>query len=147
ELKVEVRPAPADTDAETFIPVAPYGHEFQGYYDLFSWQNNHDTYIKAWAAPWKTLRLHADFHLFRLDEEQDAWYNAAGSVVQQDAGGTSGKQLGTELDLHAKWTCGDSLSFWTGWSHFWPGRFVNNTSGRSQGDFLFFQMELLFGSS
>ncbi|MCR4295831.1 MAG: alginate export family protein, partial [Elusimicrobia bacterium] len=33
---------PSDNKAQTFDPLYPFGHSYQGYQDLFSWKNGHD---------------------------------------------------------------------------------------------------------
>lgn len=138
---------PNDGKRETFTPVAPFGHAYQGHYDIFAWQNGHDYYLKAKVSPMKKCTAHADFHFFRLAEDKDAWYNAGGAVLRRDPTGNSGKNIGRELDLYLKCTVFDHLKIWTGWSHFWDGSYVGRTGGGGQGDFFFFQMELFFGSN
>ena len=103
--------------------------------------------MKAKVSPFEKFTAHADLHFFRLAEDEDAWYNAGGAVLRRDPTGSSGENIGRELDLYLKCTVFDRLEIWTGWSHFWDGSYVGRTGGGGQGDFLFFQMELFFGSS
>ncbi|MFN0058493.1 MAG: alginate export family protein [Planctomycetota bacterium] len=139
---------PVDGNENTFKPIAPFGHSYQGHYDIFAWQNGRDTYFKTLVAPFAAKRatVHADFHWFRLDAQRDAWYDAGGTAIRTASAGNQGRDIGRELDIYVKWASAEKrFAIWTGWSHFWAGNFVRGTGGGGQGDFLFFQMELFFG--
>ncbi|MCA8960459.1 MAG: alginate export family protein [Planctomycetes bacterium] len=138
---------PTDGDENTFKPIAPFGHAYQGHYDIFAWQNGHDYYAKAIVSPCALCTVHADFHHFILDEPEDSWYNAGGVAQRTDSTGRSGRTIGSELDLYVKGTVSKRLKVWAGWSHFWRGPYVRRTGGGDTGNFLFFQGELLFGKS
>lgn len=133
-----------DGDQETFMPIAPYGHAYQGHMDFFAWQNGTDTYLKVAASPCAGTTIHADYHMFSLDEEADAWYSASGSVIRPGAA-TADDEIGSEIDIYVKYG-NERMKLWTGWSHFMDGDFVDDTGGGSSGDFFFFQIEVFFGA-
>ncbi len=120
---------PADGRIETFDPLYPFGHFYQGFADVFSFKNGRDAafYLKAVPAEW--LSIHVDVHFFRLDEARDAWYNFAGAPLRRDPTGSAGKDVGREIDLHARWSVGKFVKFWGGVSRFFAGEFVRDTSG------------------
>lgn len=133
-----------DGDQETFTPIAPFGHAYQGHMDVFAWMNGRDTYFKVAMKPCAGASLHIDYHFFELDEEADAWYSAAGSMIRPGLA-TADNEIGSEIDLYVKYG-NERMKIWTGWSHFMDGDFVSDTGGGSAGDFVFFQVEVFFGA-
>ena len=66
---------------------------------------------------------------------------AGGVPIRRDLTGAAGDDVGTEIDLHARVSVGKHVTFWGGWSHFFPGSFVDDTPGSDKGmDWFFLQM-------
>lgn len=124
---------PADGDIQTFDPLFPFGHYYQGFADVFSFKNGRDLAVYLKVAPTPTLSIHLDVHAFRLDEETDAWYNFAGAVVRP-AAPAADDEVGREIDLHARLAVGKHLKFWGGVSRFFAGDFVEDTAGTAGTD-------------
>jgi hypothetical protein len=120
---------PADGRIETFDPLYPFGHFYQGFADVFSFKNGRDIAFYLKAVPVDSLSVHVDLHFFRLDEERDAWYNFAGARIRRDVTGSAGKDVGREVDLHARLAVGKFVKFWGGASRFFAGDFVRDTPG------------------
>lgn len=136
---------PTDGDRETFDPIFPFAHAYQGYADVFAWKNGADWKFTGSMKPDVKWILQADYHIFKLAEKKDAWYKSDGTAVRRDATGASGNAVGNELDLHAKYAYDDSLSFWMGYSRFFTGNFVRDTGGIDDDmDWLFLQMTVNF---
>ncbi|MBI4061082.1 MAG: alginate export family protein, partial [Elusimicrobia bacterium] len=72
---------PSDNKVQTFDPLYPFGHAYQGYQDIFSWRNGHDFKASASIDPRPDWRVQADFHHFRLHHAFDAWYDATGTAI------------------------------------------------------------------
>ncbi len=136
---------PTDGNKNTFDPIAPFGHVYQGHYDQFAWKNGYDYYVKTVVQCCEPVSFHTDYHHFKLDEHEDAWYAASGAALRRDATGMSGLTVGNELDVYLKTTVSKNLKVWTGWSHFWRSTYVKKSGGGDNGNFFFFQGELLFG--
>jgi hypothetical protein len=138
-------PDPTDGTIETFDPLFPFGHFYQGFADVFSFKNGRDLVIDLRVSPLEALSIHAAFHSFRLDEAVDAWYNFAGAPIRRDATGGAGDEVGHELDLHARLAVGKHVKFWGGWSRFFAGSYVEDTPGSDRDmEWLFLQMTVDF---
>ena len=138
-------PDPTDGTIETFDPLFPFGHLYQGTLDIMGFKNLREFVVYLKASPTDTLTLHADLHVFRLDEDVDAWYQDAGTVIRRDATGNAGDEVGEELDLHARLSVGKNVKFWGGWSRFFAGSFVDDTPGPHRDmNWVFLQMTVDF---
>lgn len=134
---------PLDDDTEQFQTLFPTNHLHYGYADLVGWSNMWDYRFGVSVRPRDDLTLTADWHHFLLDDADGGWINAGGAQVRGGQPGAS-KHLGEELDLTAKWTPTKPLSLLAGWSHFFPGGFVDDTGRDRSADFLYLQARLVF---
>ena len=130
---------PSDNIAQTFDPLFPFQHFYQGYQDIFAWKNGHAFKAGVSVDPKPDWRAQADLHHFRLHHSFDSWYDAAGSSLARSATGSAGKDIGTELDLHVKGRFRGVIGLWFGYSRFFAGSFVKATTGRGDRDWGFFQ--------
>ncbi|MCA9322396.1 MAG: alginate export family protein, partial [Planctomycetes bacterium] len=80
---------------------------------------------------------------FILDSDNDAWYNAGGAAMRRVGGGVS-NTVGWELDIHAKHDLNDATKLWFGYSHFFPGNYVDQTGPDPATDWVYFQMTIAF---
>lgn len=135
---------PADGDRGTFDAPYPFGHAYQGYADVFSWKNGHSLSLKLSVKPEDAVSIHADGHLFRLDEERDAWYGASGSAIRRDTTGDADRNVGSEIDLHVRWGVTKEVKVWAGWSHFFAGPYVDDTGRDRDMDWVFLQATIDF---
>ena len=139
---------PTDGKHETFDPLFPYGHYYQGIQDTFSWKNGQDLTFKIDLYPPLPLRLtHAEFqyHAFWLSEEKDGWFNAGLAQIRRDPTGSSGKFVGHEVDFTFKYPLVTPFAvLWVGYSHFFPGDFVRETGDEPGRDFVFSQLAVTF---
>ena len=134
---------PTDGNAETFNPLYPFGHYFQGFLDIFAWRNGHDLVLRLSAKPSKDWWVQAAFHYFLLDSDRDAWYNAGGAPIRRVGGGVS-NEVGAELDIHAKYNLNAATKLWFGYSHFFAGNYVEDTGDSPDTDWVYFQMTINF---
>ena len=135
---------PNDNQVQTFDPLFPFGHFYQGYQDVFSWKNGHDYKGSVSVDPKPGWRLQADYHYFQLARSFDAWYDASSAVIARDVTGAAGKNVGSEIDLHVKGKFRELIALWFGYSRFFAGSFVRTTTGRGDRDWAFFQAALNF---
>lgn len=127
---------PTDGDVETFNQLFPFGHWFLGNIDVVGRQNIIDLHASAGAWPVaKTIRVHADFHIFRLADDDDALYNAGGSVLR--AGNGSENEVGTELDLTLLYKMNRHTSVLVGYNHFFAGDLIEQTGPSDDVDFFY----------
>jgi hypothetical protein len=139
---------PTDGQRNTFDPLFPFGHLYQGVQDIFGWKNGQDLALRAkllFPKDWRVADVELQYHFFWLASRKDAWYNAALQTLRVDPTGTSGNTVGQELDLTLRYLlvpgCAD-LSF--GYSHFFPGDFVKNTGREVSRDFVYAQLAVNF---
>ena len=136
---------PSDNKVQTFDPLYPFGHSYQGYQDIFSWKNGHDFKGSVSVDPKPDWRVQADYHHFRLHHAFDAWYDATGAaIVARSATGAPGKDIGNELDLHVKGKFREVITLWFGYSRFFAGSYVKATTTRGDRDWGFFQAAFNF---
>lgn len=132
---------PTDGKIKTFDPLFPFGHFYQGFADVFAFKNGSDFTVTFKVAPEESLSFHLDYHIFRLDQEEDAWYNAAGTAIRRDATGSSGDEIGSELDFHVRFAATKNVKLWAGWSHVFAGSYIEDTPG-SDRDMNWFFLQL-----
>ncbi len=136
--------APGDNQVQTFDPLFPFGHSYQGYQDVFAWKNGHAVKASASIDPKADWRVQADFHHFRLHRAADSWFDATGTQLARSAAGAAGRDVGRELDVHVKGKFRGSVALWFGWSRFFAGSYVRATTGRGDRDWGFAQAAFNF---
>lgn len=139
---------PNDGDHETFDPLFPFGHNYQGIQDVFSWKNGQDLSANLKVIPprdTRILEIEAQFHLFWLSEKEDGWFNAGLAQIRRDATGSSGNFVGSEIDVLFKYALVPSYAvLWAGYARFLPGDYVRATGKEPDRDFVFAQLNVSF---
>jgi hypothetical protein len=151
--------ATAASSEKTFSQLYPLGHAHLGYMDVHGYQNIEAHAVRLSAKPTKKLTLKADLWFFSADEEADAFYNVAGGVgrnggdqvVARNSDGTTqtisvDDEYGQELDLVAKYKLFQNVGVVGGYSHYWTGDWLEDTSdGRAPGmDWFWLQAAVKF---
>lgn len=116
-----------DSKVNTFNQYYPLGHKYLGFMDIIGRQNIEDVNFLFTLQPTEKVKLLAWYHIFNLQSDRDALYNAAGNPIYQDPTGGSGGQIGQELDLAVNWTVTPRVSMLFGYSHFWVGDYFDST--------------------
>ncbi|MGH7214857.1 MAG: alginate export family protein, partial [Tepidisphaeraceae bacterium] len=123
---------PGDEDLGTFNQLFPLGHAYFGYIDVVGRQNIVDLHpgleltLLQNRNKVKKLALRADYHLFWRYSDDDALYNAAGTVLRP-AGGSDEHFVGSEIDLLLNWQIDRHLAAYIGYSHLFAGDFIDET--------------------
>ncbi len=148
---------PADGKHETFDPLFPFGHYYQGHQDIFSWKNGQDLALKGTVVlpqmgKLNPIWLEVQYHFFWLSERRDGWYNAGLGLIRRNSSGSANPYVGQELDIHAKYTLLDlskpqapwpqKLWLWIGYSHFFPEDYVRETGPAPDRDFAYAQLQM-----
>jgi hypothetical protein len=89
------------------------------------------------------VTLRTDYHLFWRQSDDDALYNAAGGVQRAD-NGSDEMFVGSEIDLLLNWQIDRHWTFYTGYSHFFAGDFLQDTGPADDIDFLYAALQLTF---
>jgi hypothetical protein len=100
---------------------------FYGYCNLFFWANLWDKEIQVLLRPLDRLDLHVRGHAFSLASPRDAWYSTSLAVVRRDPGGTSGADLGGEVDVRGVLRARPGLELMAGVGYYQPGSYVSRT--------------------
>ncbi len=135
---------PTDNHVSTFNQLFPLGHAYFGYIDVVGRQNIHAAHVRIDLLPLKKTKVWLQFYSFWLDEKKDALYNAGGAPIRRDATGGSGTYVGSELDIVAKYQLDRHSSILAGYSHFWPGQFIEDTGSHKAIDFVYLQYQFTF---
>ena len=124
---------------QTYKQVSPTQHAHNGYMDVTSWQNIIDHQLHLNFKPTKKLVVDVKTHFFELDQESDNWYHVGGTAVNRagadtftdfSTGGTSDvdDELGQEIDITLKYKMFENFGVVAGYSHFFAGDFIEDTS-------------------
>jgi Alginate export len=111
----------------TFQQQFPFGHYYFGYLDLVGRQNIQDVSAQAAFYPTNWITGIVQFHRFWLAEAGDALYNAAGKVIRNDPTGSSGRDVGCEVDFALSFHLSTHSDFLLGWSKLFRGDYIVNT--------------------
>lgn len=135
---------PADDKVQSFDPLFPFGHSYQGFQDVFSWKNGHALKLSASGTPVPGTTVALDYHYFRTAQARDAWYNASMAALARDNAGLSGNEVGHEVDFHVRTPVRGALKLWFGVSHFFASSYVRAKAGGKDRDWAFLQATLDF---
>jgi hypothetical protein len=122
---------------KTFKQISPTQHAHNGYMDVVGWQNVRDHQIHFSVKPTKKLAVDVKAHFFELDQESDDWYSVGGTVRRAgsdqfiDKNGTTqdtDDELGQEIDVTLKYKLFENFGVVAGYSHFFAGDFIEDTS-------------------
>lgn len=135
---------PRDNAHETFNQLYPTGHAFLGYADLVARENVISPNLNFSFKPVKDISVKLTWYHFWLDSSLDALYNAGAIPIRRNISGSSGNDVGDELDATINWQVDAHSAVLIGWSHFWPSNFIE-TSGQSRdADYVYLQYQFRF---
>lgn len=133
----------SDNKMTTFDNLYPTNHLFYGYIDFVSLQNINVYHVQFSAKPTKKLKLQADLRDMYLDTYKDSYYNVARNVARTASSPVS-THLGNEVDLTADYKFNDYVAAQIGYSHFIAGRYLKQTGGHDNANFVYVQTVFSF---
>jgi hypothetical protein len=143
---------PSDDDAHAFDPL--FGaRRFDlmptGIFGPFRRTNILSPGVRFGLQPTKTVRLDLKVRHWRLDEGRDTFAGSTGpgGATLSDPSGDAGRDLGTDLELRARWQAREWLDFDLGYDHWWKGRFLDDvaaTQTRGDADYFYVQSRMRF---
>lgn len=134
---------PNDGDNGTFDNLYPTNHMHYGYLDFFSWRNMHNAETNLSFYPVKPIKIYIGAHAFWLMENEDNWYKSNGKVIRY-ADPAAGSYVGSQIDVKAVWKISKNVEVEGGYSHFFPGDFVDDTGDDEQASKGYFMATLKF---
>lgn len=136
-------PDPNNTgQRRTFHQLFQFGHYYYGFIDVTGGQNIRDWNVQAYAFPANWLLAGVQYHVFRLDSNKDALYNAAGAPIRQDRTGRAGNDVGSELDVLVNVHVTDRQDVFINYCHFFTGPFIRATGPSFGLDYVYLQYSL-----
>ena len=133
-----------DEKSREFIDLFPNNHIHYGYMDLLGWRNMHDFRLNFGFDPTSKLSFDADYHKFLLHKGDGRWSSASGSTLGFDPSGSSGRDIGQELDFTVRFPYKDHIKFMAGYSLFLPGEFAKGTRSSDLSHFSYIQTRINF---
>jgi hypothetical protein len=143
---------PSDDDSHAFDPL--FGaRRFDlmptGIFGPFRRTNLLSPGVRLGLQPHATLRLDLKVRHWRLAEGRDALAGSSGpgGGALVDPSGDAGRDLGTDLELRARWDPREWLGFDVGYDHWWKGRFLDdvaNVRKRGDADYFYLQSRVRF---
>jgi hypothetical protein len=115
----------------TFNQLFPFGHYYLGWIDVVGRQNIRDFNLHLYLYPTNWVTVWGQYHCFRLDQAQDALYNAAGVAIRRDPSGRAGRDVGQEMDWIVNLHLSPHSDLLTGYSKLWGGGFLERTANRT----------------
>jgi hypothetical protein len=134
---------PADDRVRTFNQLFPLGHAFLGYIDTVGRQNIMAFRVTLSFKPVQKFTVRIDGHTFYRAERADALYDAGGGVVRAGNLGNS-REVGQEIDLTLRYDLDRHTTFLVGYSHFFAGRFIEQSGASQDIDWVFASVEYKF---
>jgi hypothetical protein len=134
---------PANPDSQTFNQLFPTGHLYFGYIDAIGRQNIIDLHpgvdlsILKNQRYAKSLSLRAEYHQFWRASTDDAVYNASGGITRAAVAGNHEASIGGEIDLLLNYQFDRHLGGYLGYSHFFPGAYLQQTGPSDDIDYFY----------
>lgn len=114
----------------TFDTLYGSPHAVYGLLDMQGWRNTQLFGLGTQYSIRKDLFVRGEFFSYGLRDGADAWYNVLGANRGfVDPTGKSGRDVGQEFALEARWDCRKDLSIMGGIGALKPGRFIKNITG------------------
>lgn len=135
---------PRDGTHETHNQLFVSSHTFNGYLDVIGPQNLISPNINLTLKPLKNVTAKVYYYHYWLASNLDSAYNKGGGSARRNVSGSSGNDLGDELDLSLSWQVDVHSQLLVGVSHFWPGNFINSSGFSRDADVFYLQWQFKF---
>ncbi len=130
-------------DVETFNQLYPTGHSFLGYIDYIGRQNIVAPSGGLSVSPVHGLSLSLQQYFFWRASDEDALYNKSGAVLRP-GNTTTASYVGAETDFLATYNFDRHLLGYGGYSHFFPGDFIDKTGESKDSDYFYVALQYTF---
>jgi len=130
-------------DIHTYNQLYPTGHSFLGYIDYIGRQNIISPSAGLSVSPIRGLLLSLQQYFFWRDSDRDALYNKSGGVLRR-GDTTTARYVGAETDLLVTYSFDRHILLYGGYSHFFPGDFIEKTGPSKDSDFFYTAIQYTF---
>jgi hypothetical protein len=111
--------------------------------DYVAYQNVSTPTVRLEFKPHQNLRLDMNYSAYWLDSATDV-YSVGNVITVQDKTGASGRFLGGEYDIRARYTWDPKTEITVGYSYFQSGGYVKKQLHRDHTNFAYFQLSHRF---
>jgi len=115
---------------------------FYGDLNLFYWANLQDYEVDLQVAPLPKLKGYLEFHGYELDHAGDAWYTTSLKSLYLDRSGSTGRDLGCEINIRISFKATSQMEWTGGYGIFMPGSYARHQGATSDCHWLFLQTNL-----
>ena len=126
---------PNDGDSHRFNRLFGFARPWSAS-DYQIWENILTPKAHIELKPSAAVQLEAGYGAFWLASAHDAWSNAG----RRDSSGSSGRFIGQEIDARLRWRPDPRVELISGYAHFFPGRFAENTGPAPDSDFFYLEL-------
>ena len=130
-------------DIHTYNQLYPTGHSFLGYIDYIGRQNIISPSAGLSVIPLRGLTLFLQQYFFWRDSDRDAIYNKSGGVLRPGTT-TTARYVGAETDFYVTYSFDRHILLYGGYSHFFPGDFIDKTGPSKDSDFFYTAIQYTF---
>ena len=130
---------PNDGTHETFDSVFGSRDKLYGRMNILCWCNLEDYQAGLSVKPVENFTAKLDYHFFRLAEEKDSWYYSPSKGLRRDPTGSSGQDIGQEIDVTLKLRLSKRFDLIALFGLFFPGSFVKHTGPHKDAQWVAFQ--------
>ena len=130
-------------DVHTFNQLYPTGHSFLGYIDYIGRQNIISSSAGLAVSPLRGLSLSLQQYFFWRESDRDALYNKSGGIIRP-GNTTRARYVGAGTDLYVTYNFDRHILLYGGYSHFFPGDFIDKTGPSNGSDFFYTAIQYTF---
>jgi hypothetical protein len=117
-----------DQKREGFDQLYPTPHDKTGLADQVGWKNIHHLRGGLELKPTAKLSISTSYHSWWLADIHDGLYSVSGALVARVPDGSAGSHVGQEFDVQAGYPLSPQIQIAPGYSHIFPGTFLNNAT-------------------
>ncbi len=127
----------------TYNQLYPTGHSFLGYIDYIGRQNILSPSAGLSVTPIRGLVLSLQQYFFWRASDHDALYNKSGGILRP-GNTTTARYVGAETDLFVTYSFNRHILAYGGYSHFFPGDFIEKTGPSNGSDYFYTAIQYTF---
>ncbi len=135
---------PNDSSNNSFPPIYQSTHEPYGLLDFFRWQNVRNPEISTTFSPNDKFKFTPQADFFWLQSKFDFWSNSSGTAMRSKTSGDRRYFVGTELSLRTYYDLNKCIKLESGYAHFFPGGYVQDSGSDDDVDWFYSQVAFKF---
>ena len=135
---------PNDSSNNSFPPIYQSTHEPYGLLDFFRWQNVRNPELSTTFSPNDKFKFTPQADLLWLQSKFDFWSNSSGTAMRSKTSGDRRYFVGTELSLRTYYDLNKCIKLESGYAHFFPGGYVQDSGSDDDVDWFYSQVAFKF---